>query len=63
MRMKKLLPEGLVLISLPYDLIPMLMENLHEMDWILPVTQLNEEERTKLSIKIMEEIRQEYENG
>ncbi|MBN1569864.1 MAG: DUF169 domain-containing protein [Acidobacteria bacterium] len=63
MRMKKLLPEGLVLISVPFDLIPMLMENLQNMDWILPMTTLGEEERLELSSKIMEEIRQEYKNG
>ena len=63
MGMRKLLPEGLVLISVPYDLIPMLIENLQEMDWVLPMTQLNEEERENLSMKVMDEIRQEYENG
>ena len=63
MRIKKLLPEGLLLISVPYDIIPMLIENLHEMDWVLPITTLNDEERGKYSAKIMEEIRQEYLNG
>jgi uncharacterized protein (DUF169 family) len=63
MRIKKLLPEGLVLISVPYDLIPTLLDNLQEMDWVLPITVLSEEERKKYSAKIMEEIRQEYLNG
>jgi uncharacterized protein (DUF169 family) len=63
MRIKKLLPEGLLLISVPYDIIPMLIENLHEMDWVMPITTLSEEERKKFSAKIMEEIRQEYLNG
>jgi uncharacterized protein (DUF169 family) len=63
MRIKKLLPEGLVLISVPYDLIPMLIDNLRDMDWVLPITTLNEEERQKFSIRVMEEIRQEYQNG
>jgi uncharacterized protein (DUF169 family) len=63
MRIKKLLPEGLLLISIPYDIIPMLIENLHEMDWVLPITTLSEEERKKYSTKIMEEIRREYLNG
>lgn len=63
MRIKKLLPEGLVLISVPYDLIPMLIDNLQDMDWVLPITTLSEEERKKFSEKVMNEIRQEYENG
>ena len=63
MGMRKLLPEGLVLISVPYDLIPMLMENLEQMEWILPVTQLNEEERAKFSMQTMEQIQKEFENG
>jgi uncharacterized protein (DUF169 family) len=63
MRIKKLLPEGLVLISVPYDLIPMLIDNLKEMDWVMPITTLNEEERQKFSTRVMEEIRQEYQNG
>lgn len=63
MGMRQLLPEGLVLISVPYDLIPMLVENLQQMDWILPMKQLTEEEREKFSTKIMEQIRKEYENG
>jgi uncharacterized protein (DUF169 family) len=63
MRIKKLLPEGLVLISVPYDLIPMLIDNLLDMDWVLPITIINEEERKDFSTKVMEEIRQEYQNG
>jgi hypothetical protein len=41
----------------------MLIENLHEMDWVLPITTLSEEERKKYSTTIMEEIRREYLNG
>lgn len=63
MGMRRLLPEGLVLISVPYDLIPMLMENLQQMDWILPIKQLNEKERDRFSMSIMEQIQKEYENG
>ena len=63
MRIKKLLPEGLVLISVPYDLIPMLIDNLQDMDWVLPITTLSEDERREFSTRVMEEIRQEYENG
>ena len=62
-RMQKILPEGLFLISVPYDLIPMLIDNLKDMEWVLPMTTLSEEERKVFSAKIMEEIQQEYLNG
>jgi uncharacterized protein (DUF169 family) len=62
-RMQKVLPEGLFLISVPYDLIPLLIDNLQEMEWVLPMTTLGEEERKEFSAKIMEEIQQEYQNG
>ncbi len=62
-RMQKVLPEGLFLISVPYDLIPLLIDNLQEMEWVLPMTTLGEEERKEFSSKIMEEIQQEYQNG
>ncbi len=62
-RLQKLLPEGLFVISVPYDLIPMLIENLQVMDWVLPITTFSDEERMKYSGKVMEEISQEYLNG
>lgn len=63
MRTKKLLPEGLVLISVPFDLIRMLIDNLQEMDWVLPITTMSDEERKQFSMRVMEEIRREYQNG
>jgi len=32
MRARQILPEGLVLVAIPYDLIPMIIENLNDMD-------------------------------
>jgi uncharacterized protein (DUF169 family) len=63
MKNQKLLPEGLFLISIPYDLIPMLLENLQEMEWVLPITKMSDEERSEYAGKVMGEIRQEYESG
>lgn len=63
MKNQKLLPEGLFLISIPYDVIPMLLKNLQEMEWVLPITTMSDEERSEYSVKVMNEIRQEYENG
>jgi uncharacterized protein (DUF169 family) len=63
MRLQKILPEGLFLISVPYDLIPMLIDNLQTMDWVLPIFGLSDEERKKYSAGVTEEIKQEYLNG
>lgn len=63
MRIQKILPEGLFLISIPYDLINMLIENLQEMEWVLPMTTLSEEARKKYSARVMDEIKNEYTNG
>jgi uncharacterized protein (DUF169 family) len=62
-RLQKLLPEGLVLLSVPYDIIPMLIENLKEMEWVLPINNMNDEERKEYSASIIEEIKQEYLSG
>jgi uncharacterized protein (DUF169 family) len=63
MKNQKLLPEGLFLISIPYDVIPMLLENLQEMEWVLPITKMSDEERSEYAVNVMGEIKQEYENG
>jgi uncharacterized protein (DUF169 family) len=62
-RMQRVLPEGLFLISVPYDLVPMLIENLKEMEWVLPMTTLSEEDRKEFSARIMKEIQEEYQKG
>lgn len=36
MKMYELLPGGLQIISIPYDLIPMILQNLKDMPWVLP---------------------------
>jgi uncharacterized protein (DUF169 family) len=36
MKRRKLFPEGLQLISIPFDLLPSLIETLQEMLWVLP---------------------------
>jgi uncharacterized protein (DUF169 family) len=62
-RLQKILPEGLFLISVPYDLIPLLLDNLKTMDWVMPISNLNDEERRKFADRVMGEIAQEYSNG
>jgi len=63
MKAQRLLPEGLVLISVPHDLTAMLLDNLAEMNWELPLFTMTEEERGVFAAKIMGEIRQDYLDG
>lgn len=63
MKNRKLLPEGLVLITVPYDLIPVLLDNLSEMDWVLPISSVPDEEKGSFAAKVMDEIRQDYLKG
>ncbi len=62
-RTQKILPEGLFVISVPYDMLPMLVENLKEMEWVLPINKMSQEERKDFAARITSEIKQEYLNG
>ena len=62
MKGRKLLPEGLVLLSIPYDLLPMLIENLQDMEWVLPLYTLSEEEKKGYFQKVVDGLKREYQN-
>jgi len=62
-RVKKMFPEGMMLISVPYDQVPMLLHNLSEMDWTLPIDNLSDTGRKEYSARVNEEIMREYLNG
>jgi uncharacterized protein (DUF169 family) len=53
MRSKQVFPKGLVLLSIPYQKIPMITENLKEMTWDLPFYSMSIEEFTKAEQEIM----------
>jgi uncharacterized protein (DUF169 family) len=63
MKARKVLPEGLILISIPYDLLPMTIENLQDMEWVLPAYSVGEDGIMDFFKKAGEGIRQEYLNG
>jgi uncharacterized protein (DUF169 family) len=35
MKARRVLPEGLIMITIPFDLLPMISRNLKDMDWVL----------------------------
>jgi uncharacterized protein (DUF169 family) len=62
MKARKVLPEGLILFSFPYDSLPMLIENLKDMEWVPPLHRLSEAEKKEQFQKTVEELRKEYES-
>ena len=63
MKSRQVLPEGLVLISLPYDLLPMVTQNLSKMDWTLPIYKLPADQRVSHFEKVVEQLNKEYQSG
>ncbi len=63
MKARKVFPEGLMLISVPYDLLPALTINLQEMKWVLPAYALNEDERNNYFKTATEEIMRRYQDS
>jgi uncharacterized protein (DUF169 family) len=59
MRARRLFPEGLLLISIPYDLLPGMVRNLHDMKWVPLSYTLGKEGHKKRVKGIVEELKQE----
>jgi len=63
MKARKVFPEGLMLVSVPYDLLPALTVNLQEMEWELPAYRLSEDDRNSYFKKATEEIIRRYQES
>jgi uncharacterized protein (DUF169 family) len=59
MRSRRLFPEGLVLISIPWDLLPSMVENLKGMNWVPHSYTIGREGHKKKVKKIVDTLRQE----
>jgi uncharacterized protein (DUF169 family) len=44
MKLLKVFPENMIVTSIPYDLLPMVLKNLKDMPWVLPLHQADGEE-------------------
>jgi len=60
MKSRQVLPEGLILISIPYDLLPRIIENLQDMEWVLPDYIEGREAHRERFERITEALRQEF---
>lgn len=61
MRARKLFPEGLVLMAIPYDNLPRIVCNLSEMKWVPHSYTVSKDEHKKKVHNIIENIRKESE--
>jgi uncharacterized protein (DUF169 family) len=62
MKARKVYPEGLILISIPYNWIPTISQNLSEMEWVLPAFTDTREEFMARHDRVMAELAREFGN-
>jgi len=58
MKARKLFPEGLLLISIPYDLLPGMINNLKDMKWVPHSYTISSDEHKKKMKRIVDELKQ-----
>ena len=63
MRSRRLFPEGRMLITIPWDKLPGILQNLEDMEWVPESFTLGAEGHKKKVKRIVEEIRQESEEA
>jgi len=63
MKSRQVMPGGLVLLSLPYDLLPMMVENLQDMEWVLPDYLAGRDAHNKMFQEVIEALIKEYKAG
>jgi uncharacterized protein (DUF169 family) len=62
MKGRQVFPEGLMLISIPYNWIPTITQNLKEMKWVLPAYTLGREKFMEYERRIIRELAQGAKN-
>jgi uncharacterized protein (DUF169 family) len=63
MKAKQIFPEGLILISIPFNWIPIITQNLKEMKWVLPSYTDGREKFKEREKKIVEDLTREYQEA
>jgi tRNA1(Val) A37 N6-methylase TrmN6 len=59
MRSRRLFPEGMVLMTIPWDKLPQILKNLEEMDWVPESYTLGAEGHKKKVQRIVAELKKE----
>jgi uncharacterized protein (DUF169 family) len=60
MRSRRLFPEGLLLISIPRDLLPSMVKNLQDMNWVPHSYTIGREAHKKKAKRIVEAFRHDF---
>ncbi len=60
MKSRQLFPEGMILMSIPWDLLPEMVQNLREMDWVPHSYTIGREGHKKKVRGIVNELKQEF---
>jgi thiamine pyrophosphate-dependent acetolactate synthase large subunit-like protein len=60
MKSRQLFPEGLILMSIPYDLLPSMINNLQDMKWVPHSYTIGRDEHKKKVKRIVDELKQEF---
>jgi hypothetical protein len=60
MRGRQVLPDGVVVISIPWDLIPVIVENLQHIEWVLPEFTRDRDANAKEFVKEIEAVVKEF---
>ena len=63
MKARKVYPEGFILISIPYNWIPVITKSLNQMEWVLPAFTDTREEFMTRHDKVMGELFNEFQNA
>lgn len=63
MKSRRLFPEGMILMSIPWDLLPGMIQSLQEMEWVPHSFTIGREEHKKKVKKIINELKQEFPTG
>lgn len=59
MKSRRLFPQGVLLISIPWDLLPAMMKNLQDMNWVPHSYTIGRKEHKKKVKRIVEALRRE----
>jgi len=59
MKARKIFPEGLILMSIPFNWLPVILQNLKDMEWTLPAFTDTKEEFLSRDKRIKEELSRE----
>lgn len=60
MRGRHVLPDGVVVIAIPWDLIPTIVENLHHIEWVLPEFTRDRDTNASVFKQEIEQIVKEF---